>query len=104
MGLCAAGDGIKTDTTCEMCNQWICKSHFRSHQSNLEEFDGELALPFVNVVSMRQLRLYPVCLQCEEHEMVPPGYPKHYVNAKGKVVCIGVLIIIVVIAVAVAMN
>jgi len=104
MGLCCMNDGIKTDTLCEICSAWICKSHFRFHRSNREEVHSELVIPCISTVAVPQTLLHPVCPNCEYDEERPPGYPKYYVNTMGKVSAVLVVLIVVVIAVFALMN
>ena len=104
MGMCCMGDGVKTDTLCEICNAWVCKSHFRFHCSNREPIERELVIPCISYVGVPQWNLHPVCPNCERNEERPPGYPKYFVNTKGKVCAVGMVLIAIVIFIAVLMN
>ncbi len=103
MGLCCAGDNVRTNTVCAICNEWICRSHSRTHKSNDEIIIIEHScIPCLSEPFMKQHYWSPVCPNCEAYE----ERPKHsfYINTKGKVTCVGLVVIVIIIVVAVMAN
>lgn len=106
MGQCCMGDGVRTNTLCEICDKYICRSHFRTHYSNDRMVTGDRPSPFCWLTDtyMRQHHAGRVCPNCEMDEPPPAGSSKTYVNTKGKVMAVLGCVIVLVGSIAVLAN
>jgi len=106
MGQCCMGDGVKTNTLCEICSNWICKAHVRRHRSYGEETTGEMGSPlcFLSETSRVRYLVDPVCPNCEKWEERPPGQNKKTLNTTGKIMLCLIALILIVITASVFAN